>query len=66
MMKNVIVQFIEYFKFTEGLSVSDIIGWSLTFLAGIIAFRLIDHLQTSRDIICCLLSRMIFLPYMIW
>ena len=49
MVGNVIADFVEYFKFTEGLSVSDIIGWSLTFLAGVLAFKLIDHMQTAME-----------------
>ena len=45
----VVAEFINNLKFTEGLSVSDIIGWALTFLAGALAFRLIDHMQTSIE-----------------
>lgn len=48
-MIHVIQEFVDYFKFTEGLSVSDIIGWMLTFFAGVLAFKLIDHMQTAME-----------------
>ncbi len=41
--------FIRYLKFTDGLSSSDIIGWLLAALAGIIAYKLIDHMQTAIE-----------------
>ncbi|MCR5626791.1 MAG: hypothetical protein K6F99_05690 [Lachnospiraceae bacterium] len=41
--------FITYLRFTDGLSPSDIIGWILAALAGIIAYKLIDHLQTAIE-----------------
>ncbi len=44
-----ITDFIRYLRFTDGLSPSDIIGWVLAALAGIIAYKLIDHMQTSIE-----------------
>ncbi len=41
--------FMRYLKFTDGLSSSDIIGWVLAAIAGIIAYKLIDHMQTSIE-----------------
>ncbi len=41
--------FLRYLRFTDGLSSSDIIGWILAALAGIIAYKLIDHMQTSIE-----------------
>ena len=44
-----IADFIRYLRFTDGLSSSDIIGWILAALAGIIAYRLIDNMQMSIE-----------------
>ena len=41
--------FIRYLRFTEGLSTSDLFGWLLAALAGIIAYKLIDNMQTSIE-----------------
>ena len=37
----------EYMKICKGIPVSDILGWILTGIAGAIAYKLIDHIQTS-------------------
>ncbi|MBO6112870.1 MAG: hypothetical protein J6P45_07485 [Lachnospiraceae bacterium] len=44
-----ITDFIRYLRFTDGLSSSDVIGWILAALAGIIAYRLIDNMQMSIE-----------------
>ena len=44
-----IADFIRYLRFTDGLSSSDVIGWILAALAGIIAYRLIDNMQMSIE-----------------
>ena len=44
-----IADFIRYLRFTDGLSSSDVIGWVLAALAGIIAYRLIDNMQMSIE-----------------
>ncbi len=44
-----IADFIRYLRFTDGLSCSDVIGWILAALAGIIAYRLIDNMQMSIE-----------------
>lgn len=41
--------FLLYLRFTNGLSPSDVIGWILAGLAGIIAYKLIDHMQTAIE-----------------
>ena len=46
---GVISDFINYLRFTDGIATSDIIGWGLGALAGIVAYKLIDHMQTSIE-----------------
>ncbi|MCR4744850.1 MAG: hypothetical protein K5894_06425 [Lachnospiraceae bacterium] len=41
--------FMRYLRFTDGLSPSDIIGWILAAIAGVVAYKLIDHMQTSIE-----------------
>ena len=41
--------FMENLKFTDGIAASDIIGWILAALAGFIAYKLIDNMQTNME-----------------
>ena len=41
--------FIRYLRFTDGIASSDLIGWLLAALAGVIAYKLIDHMQTAIE-----------------
>lgn len=44
-----ITDFLRYFRFTDGIATSDIIGWILAALAGILAYKLIDNMQTDIE-----------------
>ena len=44
-----IENFLRYFRFTDGIATSDIIGWILAAFAGILAYKLIDHMQTDIE-----------------
>lgn len=46
---NMIADFFRYLRFTDGIATSDIIGWILAAVAGIIAYKLIDNMQTSIE-----------------
>ncbi len=46
---DAIADFIRYLRFTDGIASSDLIGWILAAIAGIIAYRLIDHMQTDIE-----------------
>lgn len=45
-MKEVIFEFM---KITDGIAMADVLGWILAALGGIIAYKLIDHIQTSME-----------------
>lgn len=38
-----------YFRITDGIAMADIIGWMLAACAGVIAYRVIDKMQTSME-----------------
>ncbi len=44
-----ISDFIRYLRIMDGIATSDIIGWVLAALAGFIAYKLIDNMQTSIE-----------------
>ncbi len=44
---KIITDFIRYLRFTDGIASSDIISWLLAAIAGLIAYRLIDNMQTA-------------------
>lgn len=46
---NIVTDFLRYLRFTDGIAASDIIGWLLAAVAGIIAYKLIDNMQTSIE-----------------
>ena len=39
----------EFFRITDGIAMSDVIGWGFTIIIGLIAYRLIDNMQTSLE-----------------
>ena len=46
---NALTHFLEYLRFTDGISSSDVLSWIFAALAGIIAYKLIDNMQTSIE-----------------
>lgn len=46
---NFVGDFLRYLRFTDGIASSDFIGWILAALAGIVAYKLIDNMQTSIE-----------------
>lgn len=45
----IVATFDEFFRITEGIAMSDVVGWILTFMAGFVVFRLVDNMQTSLE-----------------
>lgn len=39
----------EFFRITDGIAMSDVIGWGFTIIVGMIAYRLIDDMQTALE-----------------
>lgn len=48
-MLNLFSEFMLYLKFTDGIAVSDVLGWIFAAICGAIAYHLIDHMQMSLE-----------------
>ena len=41
--------FVEYSKFTDGITVGEVIGWLIAAVCGIVAYKVVHRMQTSLE-----------------